>query len=69
MILTIRLLREADGRWIADIPEFPGVTAYGASMEQARIKAAALALRVIAEEIEHGELKPEAANVQFSAAA
>jgi hypothetical protein len=38
-------------------------------MEEVRIKAAALALRVIAEEIESGELKPEAANVQFSAAA
>jgi predicted RNase H-like HicB family nuclease len=52
--------RHADGRWIADIPELPGVTVYGASMEEARIKAAALALRVIAEEIEHGELEPEA---------
>jgi predicted RNase H-like HicB family nuclease len=69
MILNTRLLREADGRWIADIPELPGVTVYGTSMEEARIKAAALALRVIAEEIENGELKPEAANVQFSAAA
>lgn len=69
MILTTRLLREADGRWIDDFPELPGVTVYGASMEEARVKAAALALRVIAEEIENGELKPEAANVQFSAAA
>jgi predicted RNase H-like HicB family nuclease len=41
MILTTRLLREADGRWIADSPELPGVTVYGASMEEARIKAAA----------------------------
>jgi predicted RNase H-like HicB family nuclease len=69
MTLTTRFLRETDGRWIADIPELPGVTVYGATKEEARIKAAALALRVIAEEIEHGELEPESANVQFSAAA
>jgi predicted RNase H-like HicB family nuclease len=42
MTLTIRFLRETDGRWIADIPELPGVTAYGATKEEARIRAAAL---------------------------
>ena len=56
MQLTIRLLRETDGRWIADIPELPGVTVYDATPEKATIKAKTLALRVIAEEIEHGEL-------------
>ena len=56
MHLTIRLLRETDGRWIADIPELPGVTVYGTTPEKAKIKAKTLALRVIAEEIEHGEL-------------
>jgi predicted RNase H-like HicB family nuclease len=35
---TIRLLRETDGRWIADIPELPGVTVYGASSEEATLK-------------------------------
>ena len=69
MILTTRFLRETDGRWIADIPELPGVTVYGTTKEEAGIKTAALALRVIAEEIEHGELKLEAANVQFLVAA
>jgi predicted RNase H-like HicB family nuclease len=49
------LLRETDGRWIADISELPGVTVYGANPEEATVKAKALALRVIAEEIEHGE--------------
>jgi predicted RNase H-like HicB family nuclease len=69
MQLTIRLLREADGRWIADVPELPGVTVYGTTAEEATIKAKALALRVIAEEIEHGEMKPDADSLQFSIAA
>jgi predicted RNase H-like HicB family nuclease len=69
MQLTIRLLREADGRWIADIPELPGVTVYGASPEQATLKAKALALRVIAEEIEHGEMTPPGDTFHFSVAA
>jgi predicted RNase H-like HicB family nuclease len=69
MQLTIRLLREADGRWIGDVPELPGVTVYGATPEQATLKAKALALRVIAEEIEHGEMTPAADTLQFSTAA
>jgi len=67
--LTIRLLRETDGRWIADIPELPGVTVYGATTEEATIKAKALALRVIAEEIEHGEMPPGSETLRFSIAA
>ena len=67
--LTIRLLRETDGRWIADVSELPGVTVYGASAEEATLKAKALALRVIAEEIEHGEMKAPADTLQFSVAA
>jgi predicted RNase H-like HicB family nuclease len=67
--LTIRLLREADGRWIADIPELPGVTVCGATPEEATRKAKSLALHVIAEEIEHGEMQPAADTLQFSIAA
>jgi predicted RNase H-like HicB family nuclease len=52
MQLTIRLLRETDGRWIADVPELPGVTVYGVTSAEASLKAKALALRAIAEEIE-----------------
>jgi predicted RNase H-like HicB family nuclease len=48
MQLTIRLLREEDGRWIGDIPELPGVTVYGSTPEEAALKVKALALRVIA---------------------
>jgi predicted RNase H-like HicB family nuclease len=69
MQLTIRLLRETDGRWIADVPELPGVTVYGATSAEAALKAKALALRVIAEEIEHGEMTPAADTLQFSVAA
>ncbi len=69
MELTIRLLRETGGRWIADIPELPGATVYGATPEDATLKAKALALSVIAEEIEHGELPPEADTLRFSMAA
>jgi predicted RNase H-like HicB family nuclease len=69
MQLTIRLLRETDGRWIGDVPELPGVSVYGATPEEATLKVKALALRVIAEEIEHGEMKPVADILQFSLAA
>jgi len=69
MQLTIRILRETDGRWIADIPELAGVTVYGATSEEATLKVKALALRVIAEEIEHGEWPPAADMLQFSMAA
>jgi predicted RNase H-like HicB family nuclease len=69
MQLTIRHLREEDGRWIGDVAELPGVTAYGSTPEEATLKAKALALRVIAEEIEHGEMKPAADSVQFCVAA
>ena len=69
MQLTIRLLRETDGRWIGDVVELRGVSVYAATSEEATLKAKALALRVIAEEIEHGEMMPTADLVQFSLAA
>jgi predicted RNase H-like HicB family nuclease len=69
MKLTIRLLQETDGRWIGDVPELPGVTVYGATAEEATVKAKALALRVIAEEIENGEITPDSDILQFSIAA
>ncbi len=69
MRLTIRLLRETDGRWIGDVPELPGVTVYGETPEEASLRAKALALRVIAEEIEHGEMQPGSDSLQFSIAA
>jgi len=69
MKLTIRLLPETDGRWIGIVPELPGATVYGATTDDATVRAKVLALRVIAEEIEHGEMKPDSDTLQFSIAA
>ena len=69
MQLIIQLLLETDGRWIAKVPELPGVLVYGSSPEDATVKAKSLALRVIAEEIEHGEITPAADTLQFLVAA
>jgi predicted RNase H-like HicB family nuclease len=55
MTLKVELEREEDGRWIAEISDLPGVLAYGISAEEARAKVQALALRVLADRIEHGE--------------
>ena len=53
--LKVEFSREGDGRWIADIPALPGVTVYGRTRKQALTAAEALALRVIADRVEHGE--------------
>lgn len=55
MLITVEIEREADGRWLAEAPDLPGVMAYGATPDEAQGKAQALALRVIADRIEHGE--------------
>jgi predicted RNase H-like HicB family nuclease len=68
MKLTIETERETDGRWIADIPELPGVMVYGATREDALEAAKALALRVIADRIEHGESPHPLTEVGFVAA-
>ena len=57
-MLRIEIAREDDGRWIAEIPDLPGVMAYGSTEAEARLRAEALALRVIADRIEHGEPVP-----------
>jgi predicted RNase H-like HicB family nuclease len=58
MNLTLEFEREEDGRWLAEVPELPGVLAYGLSPSDAMAKAQALALRVLAERLEHGEALP-----------
>ncbi len=60
MILPIEVEQEDDGRWLAEILELPGVLAYGDTREVAIIAARALALRVLADRIEHGEEVPTA---------
>ena len=57
--MKIEIEKEDDGRWIAAIPELPGVMAYGNSRNEAISKAEALALRVLADRLEHGEEIPE----------
>jgi len=54
-MLRIEFENEDDGRWIAEIPALPGVMAYGADRTEARQKVEALALRVLADRLEHGE--------------
>ena len=62
-MLQVQLDREDDGRWIAEVPELPGVLAYGQSREEAIERAKALALRVMADRLEHGEEIPEMGEV------
>jgi predicted RNase H-like HicB family nuclease len=56
---NITLEQETDGRWFAEIPELPGVMAYGDTQEDARIAVTALALRVIADRTEEGRKPPK----------
>jgi predicted RNase H-like HicB family nuclease len=57
--LRIETEQEVDGRWIAEVPDLPGVLAYGADEREAIARAQALALRVLADRLEHGEPVPE----------
>ena len=59
---------EADGRWIAEVLDLPGVLAYGATPEEAKAKVQALALRVVADRLEHGEEGPDLLSISFAAA-
>ncbi len=57
-MLKIEIEREEDGRWIAEVTALPGVMTYGATREEAVAKAEALAVRVLADRVEHGEAVP-----------
>ena len=65
---NIETEQEDDGRWIADVVEIPGVMAYGSTPHEAIARVQALALRVLAERIEQGEVEPEFVKVSFQAA-
>lgn len=56
--MKIEIEREKDGRWIAEVPDLPGVMVYGKTRAQALAKVEALALRVIADRLDHGERIP-----------
>lgn len=60
---TVEVEREEDGRWISEVTDLPGVMTYGASREEAVARAKALAFRVLADRLEHGEDIPELRHV------
>jgi predicted RNase H-like HicB family nuclease len=68
MNLKIELEREDDGRWMAEVPELPGVMTYGKDRSDAIALVQALALRVLADRLEHGEAAPDLLSVTFKAA-
>jgi predicted RNase H-like HicB family nuclease len=57
--MTIETKKEEDGRWLAEVPDLPGVLVYSTTQSTAIAKAKAMALRVIADRLEHGEEVPE----------
>jgi len=69
MTFRVEFLREEDGRWIADLPELPGVMAYGATQAEAMTAVEVLALRVVADKIEHGEMASGPMQLSFMVAA
>lgn len=69
MNFTLECEREDDGRWLAEVPELPGVLAYGATAAEAMARAEILALRVLAERLEQGEAQPQEIRFSLPAAA
>jgi predicted RNase H-like HicB family nuclease len=67
MNLTLETEQEDDGRWVAEVPQLSGVLAYGATREEAMSKAEVLALRVLAEQLEHGEARPVGLSISVAA--
>ena len=63
MNFTVEVEQEADGRWLSEVAELPGVLAYGQTREEAIARVQALALRVVADRLEHGESVPQMAAV------
>ncbi len=65
---TVETEQEDDGRWIAKVMEIPGTMVYGSTSDEAIAKMQALALRVLAERVEHGEAGENFVNISFQAA-
>ena len=68
MFLTLEIDQETDGRFLAAIPDLPGVLAYGATHDEAVARVQALALRVLADRLENGEPAPSLLPLDFRAA-
>jgi predicted RNase H-like HicB family nuclease len=68
MTFSVEYEQEDDGRWLAEVLELPGALAYGQTSDEAIARAQALALRVLADRLEHNEGAPEFLNISFAAA-
>lgn len=68
MNLTVEIEQEEDGRWIAEVVDLPGVLVYAQTVEDATAQVQALALRVLADRLEHGETGTAFISVSFEAA-
>jgi predicted RNase H-like HicB family nuclease len=68
MTFTVEHEQEDDGRWLAEVLELPGVLAYGNTREEAISRVQALALRVLADRIEHGDQTHDMLDIKFAAA-
>lgn len=68
MKFRVEIEREQDGRWIAEVLDLPGVLAYGSTSDEAQAKVQALALRVVADRLEHGEAGPYLVSIPFAPA-
>lgn len=67
MAYRVEIEREDDGRWLAEVTDLPGCMAYGTTSEEALARAQALALRVLADRLEHGEWPAGPVAVTFKA--
>jgi predicted RNase H-like HicB family nuclease len=65
VVFSIEIEREDDGLWMAEVPALAGVMCYGVDRDEAVARVQALALRVIAERLEHREAPSEFLNVTF----
>jgi predicted RNase H-like HicB family nuclease len=69
MNFSIECEEEVDGRWIAEVPQLPGVLCYGKTADDAISKAEVLVLRVMAERLEQSESRPVEINISLPLAA
>jgi len=68
MTFKVEIEQDEDGRWIAEVTDLPGVMTYGRSQDEAMARVQALALRVVADRLEHGEAGPDLLSISFAAA-
>ncbi len=65
MKFNVEIEQEVDGRWIAEVPDLPGALAYGQTPDEATVKVQALALRILADRLEHGEADAGLLTISF----